>query len=217
MLSGGLDSATTLYHAKDKGYQVLCLIFDYKQRHRKEIACAKKVAQASRSPFKVVPVSLPGTLSSLLNEKIRIPKRRGLPTILKNQIPSTYVPARNIIFLGIAASWAETIGAQAIFIGANARDYSGYPDCRPQFYKAFSKALVQGMKASQEGRTIQIKTPLIRKTKAQIIKMGLGLKVPYHLTWSCYQGRKIPCGQCDSCLLREKGFQELKVKDPLLR
>ncbi|MCR4337903.1 MAG: 7-cyano-7-deazaguanine synthase QueC [Candidatus Omnitrophica bacterium] len=206
LLSGGLDSATTLYYAKNQGYQTSCLIFDYGQRHRREIQQAIKIAKASHSDYKIVKINLPWQGSALLDKKIALPRnRQNIP----KGIPVTYVPARNIIFLSFAASYAEAAGAQTIFIGANAIDYSGYPDCRPNFYQAYQKVLNLGLKAGVEGKTIRVKTPLIRKTKASIIRLGLRLSVPYHLTWSCYQGGARPCGVCDSCILREKGFEEV--------
>ncbi len=210
LLSGGLDSATALYYAKAQGYKTHALIFDYGQRHKKEIIQAKKIAQRAGCDTRVVKISLPWQGSSLLDKKMRLPQNRR---IIPPEIPSTYVPARNIIFLSFAASYAEVAGAQAIFIGANAIDYSGYPDCRPDFFEAFQKVIRQGMKAGVEGRKIKIMAPLLHKTKAQIIRMGLKLKVPYELTWSCYQGGAKPCGKCDSCVLREKGFQEV-LKGP---
>ncbi|MDP2653276.1 MAG: 7-cyano-7-deazaguanine synthase QueC [Candidatus Omnitrophota bacterium] len=211
LLSGGLDSATTLYYARSRGYRTYCLIFDYGQRHRKEITLAKRIAALSRSEYKVVKIPLPWRGSALLDKKIPLPKnRRRIP----REIPVTYVPARNTIFVSFAASYAEAVGARTIFIGANAIDYSGYPDCRPEFYRAFQETLRRGLKAGVEGRPVRIETPLIRKTKAQIIELGRKLKVPYHLTWSCYSGGQRPCRRCDSCLLREKGFEALGLKDP---
>lgn len=214
LLSGGLDSTTTLYIARSEGYKVFGLIFDYGQRHKKEILKAKKIARLVCEDFKVVRIALPWKGSALLDKKISVPQRA---TIDLKKIPSTYVPARNIIFLSFAASYAEAIGAQAIFIGANARDYSGYPDCRPEFFKAFQRVLKVGMKAGVEGRVLQVVAPLLYQTKAQIIQSGLKLKVPYDLTWSCYVGGKNPCGRCDSCVLRQKGFSELNKKDPILK
>ena len=213
LLSGGLDSTTTLFYAKKQGYKVHGLIFDYGQRHEKEILQAKRIAQFANCNYELIKINFPWKGSALLDKKITLPKRRK---IKENEIPVTYVPARNIIFLSFAASFAEAIGAATIFIGANAIDYSGYPDCRPEFFKAFKQVLIKGSKSGVEGKTINILTPLIHKTKAQIIQLGLKLKVPYHLTWSCYQGGKTPCGVCDSCLLRKKGFDQLKIKDPLL-
>jgi len=212
LLSGGLDSSTTLYVARQRGYQVFCLIFDYGQRHRKELKAATRIAAYSGCEYQLVKISLPWKGSALLDRSIALPENRH---IIPKEIPVTYVPARNIIFLSFAASYAEAVGAKAIFIGANAIDYSGYPDCRPEFYSAYQQALDRGLKAGLEGKAIKIYTPLIRKTKAQIITCGLKLKVPYHLTWSCYRGGKNPCGKCDSCLLRAKGFAAVRVKDPL--
>jgi 7-cyano-7-deazaguanine synthase len=148
-----------------------------------------------------------------LDTSIPLPENRE---VIPREIPVTYVPARNIIFLSFAASFAEAVGARDIFIGANAVDYSGYPDCRPEFYAAYHEVLRQGLKAGVEGRGVRIHTPLIRKTKAQIIRLGIRLGVPYELTWSCYQGARRPCGKCDSCLLRAKGFVQAGVVDPAL-
>jgi 7-cyano-7-deazaguanine synthase len=211
LLSGGLDSATTLYFAKGKGFKCSCLIFDYGQRHRKEIEAAKRIAQAAKCEYKVVKISLPWKGSALLDKKIKLPF-----TIyrLPITIPTTYVPARNIIFLSFALSYAETIGARTIFIGAHVQDYSGYPDCRPLFYQAFNKVIACGTKAGIEKRKIKIETPLINKNKAKIIKLADALGVPLALTWSCYQGGRRPCGRCDSCYFRAKGFKEAGVKDP---
>ncbi len=210
LLSGGLDSATILYYAKSKKFKPYCLIFAYGQRHQKEIDQAKKIAQKAKCDYRLVKIDLPRG-SSLLDKNRHLPQRL---VIHPEEIPSTYVPARNIIFLSFAASYAETIGARAIFIGANAVDYSGYPDCRPEFYAAYQKALARGLKAGVEGRPVKIVTPLIRKSKAQIIKLGLKMKVPYELTWSCYKGGRVPCGKCESCFLRQKGFDAIGVKDP---
>lgn len=226
LLSGGLDSTTLLYYAKHKGFKPHSLIFDYGQRHKKEVGAAKRIARTAGCPYQVVKMALPwprnirgGQSSSLLNKKMRLPQRMRIDS---KEIPSTYVPGRNIIFLSFAASFAEAIGAGAIFIGANAIDYSGYPDCRPEFFSAYQHVLKTGMKsglpAGQAGtqkRAIKIYAPLVRQTKAQIIQMGLKLKVPYHLTWSCYQGGRKPCGRCDSCVLRQRGFAAAGVKDPI--
>lgn len=213
LLSGGLDSATTLYDAKARGLRTACIIFDYGQRHRKEIKQAVKLARAAQSVYTVCTIRLPWKGSALLDKTIALPKdRHNIP----KEIPVTYVPARNIIFLSFAASYAEAIGARKIFIGANAIDYSGYPDCRPNFFAAYQQVLRRGLKAGVEGKTIRIETPLIHKTKAQIIHLGMKLNVPYELTWSCYKGGRLPCGTCDSCLLRAKGFAQAGCPDPLI-
>ncbi|MBU2540663.1 MAG: 7-cyano-7-deazaguanine synthase QueC [Candidatus Omnitrophica bacterium] len=210
LLSGGLDSATTLFLAKSKGYRISALIFDYGQRHKKEINCAKTLAKVAGCDYHIIKLSLPSLGSSLLNRNINIPKARKE----RSGIPSTYVPARNLIFLSIAASYAESMRADTIFIGANAVDFSGYPDCRPRFYSQLRKVIKIGTKAGVEGKALRILTPLINKTKKEIIKLGAKLGVPYALTWSCYEGGKVPCASCESCLLRKKGFQEAKLNDP---
>lgn len=197
LLSGGLDSSTVLYFAKAKGYQCQALIFDYGQRHKRELRSAVAVAKRASVAYRVVRIKLPWKGSALLDKKIKVPVKRKF-----EGIPSTYVPARNIIFLSFALSYAEAIGAKAIFIGANAVDFSGYPDCRPQFFKAFQKVIQTGTKAKR----IKIKVPLLHLTKAQIVRLAMKLKVPVELTWSCYQGGAQPCGVCDACRLREKGF-----------
>jgi 7-cyano-7-deazaguanine synthase len=218
LLSGGLDSATVLYLAKSRGFRCSCLAFDYGQRHKKEIKAARKIAQSAGADLRVVKIGLPWKGSALLDKRIRIP---GVAKLSGRQarvsIPATYVPGRNIIFLSFALSYAEAITAEAIFIGAHAQDYSGYPDCRPKFYQAFRQVVTCGTKSGIEKRKIEIKTPLIDKKKAEIIRLGVKLGVPYHLTWSCYRGRSKPCGTCDSCFYRRKGFQEAGMKDPSLK
>ena len=211
LLSGGLDSATTLYFAKAKGYNCECLIFDYGQRHRREIESAKKIARTAGADYRIIKIGLPWKGSALLDRKLAVPKggaRAG------NGIPSTYVPARNTIFLSFAVSYAEAIGAKAIFIGANAVDFSGYPDCRPGYYKVYNELIARGTKA---GAAIKIHTPLIGMTKSEIIKIGNKLGVPYEYTWSCYAGGARPCLKCDSCVIRTKGFKEAGIKDPALK
>jgi len=203
LLSGGMDSAVCLYWAKSKGYECHCLTFDYGQRHKKEITYAKKIARISEEQHYILNLNFPWKGSALLDRSILIPFSK---TVDQNKIPVTYVPARNMIFLSIAASFAETIGAEAIIIGANAVDFSGYPDCRPVFYKAFSKVIESGTKRGSEGKKINILTPLINLSKKGIIKLGRKLKVPIEETWSCYSGGKTPCGKCDACVLRNKGF-----------
>lgn len=212
LLSGGLDSATTLYIAKDKGFAAHCLIFDYSQRHKKEVQAAKKVAGLAQCPFYVIKINLPWKGSSLLDKKMGLPIDR-----IGREIPSTYVPARNTIFLSFALSYAEAIGAQDIFIGANVLDYSGYPDCRPQYFNAFNILAALATKCGVEDKKIKIQTPLINLKKSEIIKLGYKLGVPYQATWSCYKGGKKPCGRCDSCVLRAKGFREANKQDPLVK
>ncbi|MBF0490544.1 MAG: 7-cyano-7-deazaguanine synthase QueC [Candidatus Omnitrophica bacterium] len=213
LLSGGLDSATTLYFAKSKGFVCHCLIFDYNQRHRREIKSAMAVAKKAKCPYSLVKIALPWKGSALLDSKISLPKNQSLT---RGGVPSTYVPARNIIFLSFAASYAEAIGARDVFIGANAVDYSGYPDCRPEFIKSYQTMLGKGLKTGVDKKSIRLQTPLIRLTKAQIVTLAKSLKVPLELTWSCYQGGNKPCGVCDSCRFRAKGFEEAKMKDAAL-
>lgn len=208
LLSGGLDSTTTLYIARRRGYNVMCLIFDYGQRHMKEIEAAKRIAGDS---YKIIRFKLPWGGSSLIDRRIKIPRGRSLIKIQRG-IPSTYVPARNTLFLAFGISCAESIGAEKIFIGANFLDYSGYPDCRPDYFKAYERLISLGTRVGR----IKIESPLLKKTKAEIIRIGTSLGVPYESTWSCYMGGKRPCGECDSCILRAKGFREAGVPDPLI-
>jgi 7-cyano-7-deazaguanine synthase len=214
LLSGGLDSSTTLYDALSRGYDCHCLVFDYGQKHKKEIIQAKAVARRADCKSVVVKIGLPWKGSALLDKKISVPQGRALNA---KDIPVTYVPARNIIFLSFAASFAEAIAAKTIFIGANAVDYSGYPDCRPEFIRAYQAMLATGLKTSVEGHSIKVVTPLIRLSKAEIVKLAVKLKVPLELTWSCYNGGARPCGVCDSCRLRAQGFAQAKIQDRALR
>ncbi len=206
LLSGGIDSSTVLFLAKKKGYKCEALIFDYNQRHKKEVESAKKISRAAGVRSRVLKISLPWNGSSLLDKKMKLPG----PT---KDIPSTYVPARNTIFLSYAISFAEAISAKEIFIGANAVDFSGYPDCRPGYYREFNKLI----RLATKKKDITIKTPLISLTKAQIIKLGTKLGVPYEFSWSCYKGTKRPCLRCDSCILRMKGFREARKEDPIVK
>lgn len=216
LLSGGLDSATALYYARDKGFSCECLSFDYGQRHSRELEAAKRIAKAAGCGHRVMKISLPWKGSSLLDKNIKIRGAKVRRTQAGNSIPDTYVPGRNIIFLSFALSFAEAVKAKAIFIGANAVDYSGYPDCRPSFYTAFGSVIRTGTKCGVEKKPIKIMIPLIDKTKAGIVELGSRLKVPFELTWSCYAGGSKPCGRCDSCFYRRKGFLKAGIEDPLL-
>ncbi|MFH0797656.1 MAG: 7-cyano-7-deazaguanine synthase QueC [Candidatus Omnitrophota bacterium] len=214
LLSGGLDSATVLYWAKKRGYFIFPLAFDYCQRHKKEISAAKKLARAAGVGLKIIRISLPWQGSSLLDPEVPLPQFYSATT---PEIPSTYVPGRNLIFLAFGFSYAEAIGASFVLIGANSIDFSGYPDCRPQFFRILNHLVLEGTKRGVEGKPIKVLAPLVRLSKADIIRLGIRLKVPYHLTWSCYAGGKKPCGKCDSCFLRAKGFAEAGMADPLIQ
>ncbi|MFH0876780.1 MAG: 7-cyano-7-deazaguanine synthase QueC [Candidatus Omnitrophota bacterium] len=212
LLSGGLDSATTLYLVRKKGFRPTCLVFDYGQRHKKEMNSARRLARRVGCSAHVLKIQLPWKGSSLLDRGQNIPESAKSG----RRIPSTYVPGRNTIFLSFALSFAEAIGARDIFIGANALDYSGYPDCRPEYFKAFNRLSFLATKCGVEHRPIRIHAPLVDLKKSQIIVLGTKLGVPYELTWSCYQGGRKPCGCCESCALRAKGFSEADLPDPLL-
>ena len=219
LLSGGLDSATALAIAKAQGYEPHALSFAYGQRHQHELAAAGKVAaRAGVKEHRIITIDLRAFGGSALTQgDIDVPKDRDL-NIPGGGIPITYVPARNTIFLSFALAWAEVLGAYDIFIGVNALDYSGYPDCRPEYLSAFERMANLGTKAGVEGAIIwRIHAPLIQMTKAEIIRAGTALGVDYSLTHSCYdpdsEGR--PCGRCDSCRLRLKGFAEAGLTDPL--
>jgi 7-cyano-7-deazaguanine synthase len=220
LLSGGLDSSTCLAWAKSQGYQCHALSFDYGQRHRTELEAARAVAQSlGVSHHLTIPIDLRQFGGSALTDAaIDVPKSRGPDRQMSAGIPVTYVPARNTVFLSLALAWAEVLGSSDIVIGVNAIDYSGYPDCRPEFIAAFETMANLATKAGVEGRThIRIHTPLIRLSKADIVRMASDLGLQLELTHSCYdpdpQGRS--CGLCDSCLLRKRGFEEAGVKDPL--
>lgn len=213
LLSGGLDSAVTLYSAKEEGYECHCVTFDYGQRHRKEIEQARRLAEKAGASFKLVELKLPWSGSSLIDKDEDLPRDRSFAEIASG-IPNTYVPGRNTIFISIAASFAESIGAQAVFIGAHSEDSSGYPDCRIGYLELLDRAIKCGTRAGLEGR-LELKFPLIDKSKAQIIMLGHLLGVPFEFTRSCYEeGAKI-CSRCDSCVLRAKGFREAGLKDPV--
>lgn len=216
LLSGGLDSSTMLAMAKAQGYDVTALTFDYGQKHRRELQSAKKVAKSiGVKEHIVMSLDLGQLLQSSLTQKgMGIPRRRSKREICDG-IPDTYVPSRNIIFLSIASSIAESRGADAVFIAANAVDFSGYPDCTPEFILAFQRVLEVGTKAGKEGKPIVVEAPLLSKTKADIVREAVKLKVPLKLTWSCYEGGEKACGECDSCQLRLRGFSEAGLEDPI--
>ncbi|MCL1971960.1 MAG: 7-cyano-7-deazaguanine synthase QueC [Endomicrobia bacterium] len=207
LFSSGLDSTAVLYYALSKGYKCHCLIFDYGQKHDKEIKSAVKIAKLLKADYSVVKVSLPWLKDSLTNKNKKIPVHKTISGI----VPSTYVPGRNTLFLSFALSCAQSINAKSIFIGVNSVDFSNYPDCTPAFIKAYNGVL-KALKTA-----IRVKTPIAKMSKAQIIKLGIKLNVPYELTWTCYNGDKSPCGKCDSCKLRAKGFREAGVRDPILK
>lgn len=215
--SGGLDSTTAMAIAKHEGFEIYSLSFSYGQRHAFELEAAQKVADAvGVVEHLVINIDLRKIGGSSLTDDIDVPKRRDESTMTQG-IPATYVPARNTIFLSFALAWAEVLKSSDIFIGVNAIDYSGYPDCRPEYIEAFECVANLATKAGVEGITkIRIRTPLIRLTKAQIIKKGVELGVDYSLTHSCYDpsSQGLACGECDSCLLRKKGFKEAGISDP---
>ena len=219
LLSGGLDSTTTLAIARDEGYETYAMSFRYGQRHTVELQCAARVAKAlGVAQHTVVDIDLRTFGLSALTADIEVPKNRS-DAEMGNGIPITYVPARNTIFLSYALAWAEVLGADTIFIGANAIDYSGYPDCRPEYIKAYQTMANLATQAGVEGKTqLAIQAPLMYKTKAEIIQIGTVLGVDYSLTLSCYDpdAEGSACGGCDSCLLRKKGFKEAGIPDPTL-
>ena len=217
LLSGGLDSATALACAGRDGFECYCLSFDYGQRHQVELEAASRIATVmGAAAHKVIRIDLRAFGGSALTDDIAVPKGRASAE-MSASIPVTYVPARNTVFLSLALAWAEVLGAGDIYLGVNAVDYSGYPDCRPEYIRAFERMAVLATKAGVEGTTqFTIHTPLIDLSKAEIIHLGVSLGVDYGLTHSCYDpaGRR-PCGQCDSCLLRKAGFAEAGLRDPV--
>jgi 7-cyano-7-deazaguanine synthase len=218
LLSGGLDSTTVMAIARSNGYEIYGLSFRYGQRHALELEAARRVAKAlGAREYLVMDIDLAKIGGSALTGDIEVPKGRNEGE-MKREIPVTYVPARNTIFLSHALAWAEVLGASDIFIGVNAIDYSGYPDCRPEYIEAFERMANLATKAGVEGKTkVKIRTPLINMTKADIILKGIELGVDYGMTHSCYDPSPegMPCGRCDSCLLRKKGFREAGITDPV--
>lgn len=217
LLSGGLDSSTTLAIARTSGFECYALSFDYGQRHRVELEAASRIARAlGAAEHRVAHIDQDTFRGSALTDDLDVPKARSEKEMTVG-IPITYVPCRNLLFLSYAVAWAEVIGTSHVFIGVNALDYSGYPDCRPEFIALFEKLATIGTKAGQEGARFTVHAPLIEMTKAEIIQKALELKVDLSLTHSCYDpgtdGRA--CGLCDSCLLRRKGFREAGMEDPI--
>jgi 7-cyano-7-deazaguanine synthase len=217
LLSGGLDSATTLAIARHDSYKTFALSFEYGQRHRIEIDSAKQIAQSlGVCEQRIAKIDLRVFGGSALTDAIDVPKYRSDAEIA-GQIPVTYVPARNTIFLSYALAWAETIGARDIFIGVNARDYSGYPDCRPEFIEQFELLANLGTRAGISGERFRIHAPLIAMNKPEIIRKGQELGVDFSVTHSCYDPDPdgTACGECDSCRLRRRGFRDAGIKDPI--
>ncbi len=216
LLSGGLDSSTCLAVARDDGFEVHALSVDYGQRHKGELQRARRIARAlGAADHRIVKVDLSAFGGSALTDQgIAVPKRRSTKKMAQD-IPVTYVPARNTVLLALALAHAETIGAEDVYVGVNAIDYSGYPDCRPAFLRAFEKLAKVATKAGVEGRPLRIRAPLLRLGKAEIVRLGTRLGVPYRITLTCYDpigGRA--CGECDACQLRKKGFAEAGLPDP---
>lgn len=215
LVSGGLDSATTLAICANDGFEPYALSFDYGQRHKLELNAARRVAESlGARDHRVATIDLRVFGGSALTDEIAVPKNRLANA---NEIPVTYVPARNTIFLSYALAWCEVLGAEDIFIGANAIDYSGYPDCRPEFISAFERLAALATKTGVEGTQFQIHAPLIAMSKAQIIRKGTELGVNFSLTHSCYDPTSdgLACGECDSCRLRLAGFREAGLTDPI--
>jgi len=221
LLSGGLDSTAAACVARADGFELYGLTFDYGQRHHRELESARNVARAlaCRETLLIRADLTAIGGSALTSDRIDIPTHRDLEPLSAGSVPPTYVPARNTIFLSYALAWAEVIGADDIFIGVNAIDYSGYPDCRPDFIRAFeTMANLSTRAATEEGRRFRIQTPLIDLSKAEIVELGNRLGADFSMTWSCYQPAETgrPCGVCDSCQLRARGFREAGIPDPAL-
>lgn len=217
LLSGGLDSTTLLAYAKDKGFDCHTISFSYGQRHQTELDCAKEIANSySVTEHKVIEIDLRAFGGSALTAEMHVPKGRSMAE-MDQEIPITYVPARNTIFLSFALAYAEVVSSCDIFIGVNAVDYSGYPDCRPEYIEAYEAMANLATKSGIEGKKLNINTPLLNLKKCEIIKLGLDIGVDYSKTFTCYDPNEagISCGSCDSCLLRKKGFQDLGISDPI--
>ena len=212
ILSGGLDSTTCMAIAEAENAELISISFDYGQRHRKELENAATVAKRYGSEHFVISFDARQWGGSSLTDDTELPKGRKID----DSIPVTYVPARNTIFLSFALAVAEARDAGSIYIGVNSLDYSGYPDCRPEYIEAYQEMANLAQKRAVEGKPIQIKAPLVQMDKAQIIRQAVELRAPLELSWSCYDGGEVPCGECDSCVLRAKGFAEAGIADPAL-
>lgn len=213
LLSGGLDSSTLLSYVVSQGYRVIALSFDYGQRHGKELDSAKRIADYYGVEHKIMKLDLRAIGGSALTGEIDVPEK-PLSDIGKD-IPVTYVPARNTILLSIALGLAEVTDSSKIYIGANALDYSGYPDCRPEYFDSINGTFNLATKKTVEGNRIEVEAPLLRYSKADIVSLALKLETPLEMTWSCYNGKEMACGVCDSCKLRLKGFMEAGSEDPI--
>lgn len=217
LFSGGLDSTTALCWALAKDYECLAVSFDYGQRHDRENASARAITRRLGVKLYEIKLAFPWFAScSLVNKKLKLPDVKLSKIGRNGGIPSTYVPGRNLVFASVGFSLADAEGADAIVLGPNVVDYSGYPDCRPEFYRALQRAAAFGTRRGANGRPIKILTPLIKLSKAGIARLGVKLKAPLELTWSCYGGGRRPCGSCDSCKLRAKGFADSGLADPAL-
>lgn len=218
LLSGGLDSTTAAAWAKAAGYELVAVSFDYGQRHKRELRSAAAVAKSlgvRRHHILKVPIGKLGG-SALTDRRMAVPHAPTKAPIGAT-IPATYVPARNTVFLSLALAVAEVEGASAIVIGANALDYSGYPDCRPEYLEAFERMASLATKSGVQGRTVKLLAPLLRLSKAEIVRLALSLRAPIETSWSCYRGGARPCGRCESCVLRARGFAEAGAADPAMR
>ncbi len=210
LISGGMDSFVSAAIAGKKGYRICALTIDYGQRNRREISSAKRIAEFLKvESHTILDIDLSWAKSALTDTRIGIPRKTRA-----GEIPATYVPARNTIFISLALALAETSDAGAIFTGVNSVDFSGYPDCRPEYINRFRKLINVATKKTSGGQLIKLETPLLRMSKEQIIRKGLSLGVDFSLTWSCYRSGKKPCGRCPSCILRAKGFSSARIKDP---
>lgn len=212
-----MDSAVCAGIAKEQGYELYALTFDYGQRHKREVESARKIARFYKvMEHKILKIDLSQIGGSALTDEIEVPTGKTVEEIRSSkEIPLTYVPARNTLLLSFALAYAEVVGADAIFIGANHLDYSGYPDCRPEYYRAFQEMANLATKRGVEGHPVEIRYPIIELDKKGIVKKGMALGVPFELTWSCYKGEEKACGRCDSCVLRLNGFKEAGYEDPI--